>query len=502
MTLYDVAEEVRKGNYCHHWASLEIQHGLDTLELFVSADALKVEHHGRWVRPSANPQELSVICQLLGAVAPTPYIMDRRYAIADSKNHPSPKLYPSGVGMSTAEAMIAHSDRVNLALETPSSAFVGNAGKHWVFPLEREELYGWHVETDAPTWRGIKLHDSYYGHGFRVVQPRSKAHAGTDPDTVENTHEDYAMTILLVADECYWNGNLRKTLDVYRDPRAIPLVWGGERAPKPPNTKRKYTVLKRGMRGPRVKLLQERLISLGLDLGRWGADGVFGPCTEHAVKQFQKRYGRPAETGYVLEDEYDLIMHCTSLPEPMFPPLPKCQFLYMSNQKKQKLFGEIKFKWAPTDRAPEDILITNDFISRNVIRCHIPQLQDTRIANAPRGGLVYVNKRVAKQLLAFFADLEKQNLMKHVLTWDGLGYPRLKRGYRSNSLDALSSHSWYTAFDINCRWNGMGAEPAEWNEHGTVKPLVGVAYKHGIGWGGTFRRKDGMHFSVWKLMNG
>lgn len=46
-------------------------------------------------------------------------------------------------------------------------------------------------------------------------------------------------------------------------------------------------VLRNGMTGEDVKQLQSNLISLGYDLGRWGADGDFGDATEQAVRAFQ-----------------------------------------------------------------------------------------------------------------------------------------------------------------------------------------------------------------------
>src|ERR687886_733008 len=46
--------------------------------------------------------------------------------------------------------------------------------------------------------------------------------------------------------------------------------------------------LRRGDRGREVVDLQTRLLSLGLDLGNRGIDGVFGPRTELAVKAFQQ----------------------------------------------------------------------------------------------------------------------------------------------------------------------------------------------------------------------
>jgi N-acetylmuramoyl-L-alanine amidase len=49
--------------------------------------------------------------------------------------------------------------------------------------------------------------------------------------------------------------------------------------------------LRRGDRGREVVDLQTRLLSLGLDLGNRGIDGVLGPKTELAVKTFQQSMG-------------------------------------------------------------------------------------------------------------------------------------------------------------------------------------------------------------------
>lgn len=50
-------------------------------------------------------------------------------------------------------------------------------------------------------------------------------------------------------------------------------------------------MLENGCAGADVKELQENLILLGYDCGRWGADGDFGDATEIAVMQFQKDNG-------------------------------------------------------------------------------------------------------------------------------------------------------------------------------------------------------------------
>lgn len=58
-----------------------------------------------------------------------------------------------------------------------------------------------------------------------------------------------------------------------------------------PNTLAGCPTLKKGTKGKITKLAQEKLISLGYDLGIYGADEVFGTATYNAVVKFQKDYG-------------------------------------------------------------------------------------------------------------------------------------------------------------------------------------------------------------------
>lgn len=57
---------------------------------------------------------------------------------------------------------------------------------------------------------------------------------------------------------------------------------------KKEETNKKSTILRKGSKGEEVEDLQRKLISLGYDLGRLGADGDYGSATEKAVKKFQK----------------------------------------------------------------------------------------------------------------------------------------------------------------------------------------------------------------------
>lgn len=51
------------------------------------------------------------------------------------------------------------------------------------------------------------------------------------------------------------------------------------------------SVLKRGSVGAQVKTLQRLLLTMGYDLGRYGADGDFGNKTDAAVRLYQKSNG-------------------------------------------------------------------------------------------------------------------------------------------------------------------------------------------------------------------
>lgn len=57
-------------------------------------------------------------------------------------------------------------------------------------------------------------------------------------------------------------------------------------------------LLRNGDAGQDVKTLQEYLLELGYDLGKWGADGDFGDMTEMAVKRFQYQAGVESDGVY------------------------------------------------------------------------------------------------------------------------------------------------------------------------------------------------------------
>ena len=98
---------------------------------------------------------------------------------------------------------------------------------------------------------------------------------------------------------------------------------------------------------------------------------------------------------------------------------------------------------------------------------------------------LYCNKMMVDPLIKAFTNILDRNLIKELKTWDGCFNVRRKRGLKS-----LSLHSWGIAVDINAAWNGLGKEPT------MSKELVKCFTDAGFDWGGTWNRKDGMHFQL------
>lgn len=101
---------------------------------------------------------------------------------------------------------------------------------------------------------------------------------------------------------------------------------------------------------------------------------------------------------------------------------------------------------------------------------------------------IYCNKDLVKPLTKAFENLINRGFVNEIKTWDGCFNIRLMRG-----LPSMSLHSWGIAIDMNAFENGLGVEPKF--SAGFVKCFTDA----GFDWGGTWRRKDGMHFQLSKI---
>lgn len=98
---------------------------------------------------------------------------------------------------------------------------------------------------------------------------------------------------------------------------------------------------------------------------------------------------------------------------------------------------------------------------------------------------IYCNKDMVVPLGKAFKALISTGYVKELKTWDGCFNIRKKRG-----LNSMSLHSWAIAVDLNAFENGLNQVPKL--SPGFVKCFT----DNGFEWGGTWSRKDGMHFQL------
>lgn len=228
------------------------------------------------------------------------------------------------------------------------------------------------------------------------------------------------------------------------------------------------------------------------------ADGVFGSVTKGATIEFQKKFNLQPDGivgnksfGIAMQLGFDgIVDNRMDTSSPAWPPKPSFQPL-TSNQQRQQIFGEFTFVHEPLSDNPENIRITNNWESQNIVTISIPQL--TAVKGSDR---VRFHKLAANQLQKLWQDWENAGLLPLVLTWAGSFVPRFIRG----STTVLSNHSFGSAFDINVAWNQLGVVPALVGQKGCVRELVPIANENGFYWGGHFSKNDGMHFEVAKII--
>lgn len=98
---------------------------------------------------------------------------------------------------------------------------------------------------------------------------------------------------------------------------------------------------------------------------------------------------------------------------------------------------------------------------------------------------IYCNKLMVSPLKQAFSNLIHRGFVVELKTWDGCFNIRKKRG-----LTTLSLHSWGIAVDVNAFENGLNQVPKL--SPGFVKCFTDAGFE----WGGTWQRKDGMHFQL------
>ena len=120
---------------------------------------------------------------------------------------------------------------------------------------------------------------------------------------------------------------------------------------------------------------------------------------------------------------------------------------------------------------------------------------------------IYCHKDMVIPLTNGFKNLIQSGVVEELKTWDGCWNYRVIRGYEQKyielvknkkieeSIKLLSIHSWAYAFDVNQKENQLGTKPKLSEKF--VKCFTDAEFE----WGGKWKRLDGMHFQLNKIMS-
>lgn len=99
---------------------------------------------------------------------------------------------------------------------------------------------------------------------------------------------------------------------------------------------------------------------------------------------------------------------------------------------------------------------------------------------------IYCNRDMSGPLIRALGNVRDRGLIHELKTFDGCFNIRDVRGEPGR----FSTHAYAMAIDINADENPLGSEPKMSPE------LVACFTDEGFIYGGTFKRKDGMHFQL------
>lgn len=218
-----------------------------------------------------------------------------------------------------------------------------------------------------------------------------------------------------------------------------------------------------GDKGPKVEAIQRKL-QTDSRLGR--IDGIFGKDTKEAVMAFQLVNKLNAD-GVVGPKTWKALgldeQEVSKLP---IAPNGKEQILEMFGDPLEPGFWEA---YSGFCEVPEEL--AHCFTYKN--------------KQGKRG--FYCHKLMVPIFQACYQAIVKAGLAQELKDFGGCFNIRKIRGGQE-----LSTHSWAIAVDHNTLENPLGAEPK------ISLKVVAVFESFGFVWGGTFKRKDGMHFQYCK----
>ena len=153
------------------------------------------------------------------------------------------------------------------------------------------------------------------------------------------------------------------------------------------------------------------------------------------------------------------------------------------------LFGPLVYSFEGTEndyKRGAEIEFSSGFDPADVTKVYVPQMVGIE---GLRDGRFWFHKQGHAQLKMAFAELQRLDLMKHVVETAGSLYQRLRKPYNDAGKEVKSilpsNHSFGIAVDLN---------PHAANHGETTAPLAPIFLALGFTWGVTFN--DPMHFEV------
>lgn len=105
----------------------------------------------------------------------------------------------------------------------------------------------------------------------------------------ETAGDGYFTHIDTRKSKAFWYGQRQQYRSTFGGNKPVEPSKNANTSTNPGADALNYTTYKRGDSGAGVKFLQEKLITLGYNVGSKGADGVYGGKTKNAVLDFQKK---------------------------------------------------------------------------------------------------------------------------------------------------------------------------------------------------------------------
>lgn len=218
-----IQELVRDGDCEYAWTSITSTSGSHTAEFSVFSDALKIDG----IRVNVTAETAQAVADTLDCLLLTPKLADLMWLQRAVTLPPFPRGNTNG--MSTTQAMVDHSTKIDSALAAlpDATGLIGTVGKHWVIdngllgkPAGTAMNYGWHFEGQSFQGNAFDTTASLIKDGsgqlVRLIQGRGTRH--------NKIHVDYSQVCVLVHRTCTVDGSEMSLTDVLADPDLAPLA--------------------------------------------------------------------------------------------------------------------------------------------------------------------------------------------------------------------------------------------------------------------------------------